>query len=70
MTYYVGTIDNTTKIVVGTYKVSVAAGSYKLISMRVKVGSAGKASWSSLVKITAEHQTSKIDAVKGIVKRT
>jgi hypothetical protein len=38
--------------------------------MKVKVGSSGKASWSSLVKVTSGHEPSKLDAVKGIIKRT
>src|SRR4029078_1852770 len=63
VTYLIGTGDYTTKIVNGNLTLSVPAGTGKLISMRVKVGSAGKASWSSLVQVTAEHQPSKVDAV-------
>jgi hypothetical protein len=70
VSYFVGVTDYTTKIVNGTYKFSLDPGTYKSISMKVKVGSAGKASWSSLVKVTAELQPTKVDAVKGVIKRT
>jgi hypothetical protein len=57
-TYLFGTVDDTSKIVSGNLSLTIAAGSYKYISLRVKVGSSGKASWSSLILITAVHQPS------------
>ncbi len=70
VSYFVGTSDYTTKVTNGTYTFSLASGAYKSLTMKVKVGSAGKASWSSLVKVTSGHEPSKLDAVKGIIKRT
>ena len=58
------------KVTNGTYTFSLASGAYKSLTMKVKVGATGKASWSSLVKVTSGHEPSKLDAVKGIVKRT
>ena len=69
VSYFVGVTDYTTKVTNGTYTFSLAPGSYKSITMKVKVGSAGKASWSSLVKVTSGHEPTKLDAVKGVVKR-
>jgi hypothetical protein len=37
--------------------------------MKVKVGKTGNASWSSLLTVTSNHQPSKQDAIKAIVKR-
>jgi hypothetical protein len=56
-------------VVNGTYTFSIAPGSYKTISMKVKVGKTGNASWSSLLTVTSNHQPSKQDAIKAIVKR-
>jgi hypothetical protein len=70
VSYFAGTTDYTTKVTNGTYTFSLASGSYKSLTMKVKVGSSGKASWSSLVKVTSGHESSKLDAIKGIVKRT
>jgi len=69
VSYYVGATDYTTKIVNGTYVFSVAPGAYKSITMKVKVGATGKASFSSLIKATSGHDSSKVDAVKGTIKR-
>ena len=70
VSYFVGTTDYTNKVTNGTYTFSLASGAYKSLTMKVKVGATGKASWSSLVKVTSGHEPSKLDAVKGIVKRT
>ena len=69
VSYFVGATDYTTKITNGTYTFSLASGAYKSITLKVKVGSAGKASFSSLIKATSGHDPSKLDAVKGTIKR-
>jgi sugar lactone lactonase YvrE len=69
VSYFAGITDYTTKVVNGTYTFSIAPGSYKTISMKVKVGKTGNASWSSLLTVTSNHQPSKQDAIKAIVKR-
>ena len=69
VSYFVGATDYTTKITNGTYTFSLAPGAYKSITMKVKVGSTGKASFSSLIKATSGHEQSKLDAVKGTIKR-
>jgi DNA-binding beta-propeller fold protein YncE len=69
VSYFAGITDYTTKVLNGTYTFSVPPGSYKTITMKVKVGNSGKASWSSSLTVTSSHQPSKQDAVKGIVKR-
>jgi sugar lactone lactonase YvrE len=70
VSYFVGITDYTTKVVNGTFTFSLPPGGYKTITMKVKVGSTGKASWSSLVSVTSSHQPTQQDAVKGIIKRT
>ena len=70
VTYYSGSTDFTTKVTGGTCVFSLAAGASKTITMRVRVGSKGLSSWSSLVKVTSGHDPTKVDAFKGVVKRT
>jgi streptogramin lyase len=70
VSYFAGITDYTTKVVNGTYTFSVAPGSYKTITMKVKVAKAGNNSWSSLLVVNSNHQPSKEDAVKAVVKRT
>jgi len=69
VSYYLGLTDYTSKIVNGTATFSLAPGAYKLITMKVKVGATGQASFSSQVKATSGHDSSKVDAVKGTIKR-
>jgi len=69
VSYFAGVTDYTTKIVNGTYTFSLSPGAYKTITMKVKVGAKGNASWSSLISVTSGHQPSQQDAVKGVVKR-
>ena len=67
--YFVGTTNITSKITAGTYKVNVPVGQYGLITLKVTVGTKAVASRSLLVKATADHETSRLDAVKAVVKR-
>jgi uncharacterized membrane protein len=67
--YAIGAADYTTKIVNGSYTFTLSPGQYKTITMKVTVKSSGSASWSSLVKVTSGHDSTKVDAVKGVIKR-
>jgi tripartite motif-containing protein 71 len=68
--YYAGTTNITSKVTGGTYKVNVPAAQYGLITLKVTVGTKAAASRSFLVKAWAEHETTRLDAVKAVVKRT
>jgi len=67
--YFVGAADYTTKVQNGSYTFTLSPGQYKTVTMRVSVKSSAGASWSSLVKVTSGHDPSKVDAVKGVVKK-
>jgi DNA-binding beta-propeller fold protein YncE len=67
--YFVGTTNITNKVTGGTYKVNVAAGQYGAIILKVMVGTKAVSSRSFLVKATADHETTRVDAVKAVVKR-
>ena len=69
VSYMVGAANYTTKVIGGNYSFTLSPGQYKSITMKVVVKSTGTASWSSLVKVTSGHDTSKVDAVKGVIKR-
>jgi sugar lactone lactonase YvrE len=69
VSYMVGAANYTTKVIAGNYSFTLSPGQYKSITMKVAVKSTGTNSWSSLVKVTSGHDTSKVDAVKGVVKR-
>jgi DNA-binding beta-propeller fold protein YncE len=69
VSYYSGTTNITSKVIGGTYKVTLDPGASIVIKMTVKVGSNAVTSRSLLVKTSADHETSKSDAVKAVVKR-
>jgi DNA-binding beta-propeller fold protein YncE len=69
VSYFVGTTNITNKVTGGTYKVNVAAGQYGAITLKVTVGTKAVTSRSFLVKATADHETTRVDAVKAVVKR-
>ena len=58
-----------TVLVNGTAVFSVAPGAYKSITAQIKVSSKGNTSFSTLIKATSGHDSSKVDAVKGTIKR-
>jgi hypothetical protein len=67
--YWIGTTSYTTKVTSGTLKFTLDPGEFKTLTLRVKVGSTGKSSASFLVKATSQHDATKVDAVKAVVKR-
>ena len=69
VSYFAGTTNITSKVTGGTYKVNVAAGQYGAITLKVTVGTKAVASRSFLVKAMADHETTRVDAVKAVVKR-
>jgi tripartite motif-containing protein 71 len=69
VTYFSGTTNITSKIVAGTYKISLAAAASVVLKMTVKVGSTAVTSRSILVKTSADHEPTRLDAVKAVVKR-
>jgi DNA-binding beta-propeller fold protein YncE len=69
VSYFAGTTNITSKVTGGTYKVNVAAGQYGAITLKVMVGTKAVTSRSFLVKATADHETTRVDAVKAVVKR-
>jgi DNA-binding beta-propeller fold protein YncE len=69
VTYFSGTTNITSKVVAGTYKISLAAAASVVLKMTVKVGSTAVTSRSILVKTSADHEPTKLDAVKAVVKR-
>jgi DNA-binding beta-propeller fold protein YncE len=69
VTYFSGTTNITSKVVAGTYKISLAAAASVVLKMTVKVGSTAVTSRSMLVKTSADHEPTKLDAVKAVVKR-
>ena len=69
VSYMVGAANYTAKVTGGNYSFTLSPGQTKSITMKVVVKSTGTASWSSLVKVTSGHDTSKVDAVKGVIKR-
>jgi DNA-binding beta-propeller fold protein YncE len=69
VTYFSGTTNITSKVVAGTYRLTLDVGQSIVLKMTVKVGSNAVASRSILVKTSADHQPSRLDAVKAVVKR-
>ncbi|TMK34598.1 MAG: hypothetical protein E6G58_11560, partial [Actinobacteria bacterium] len=69
VTYFSGTTNITSKVVAGTYKVSLGVGASVVLRMTVKVGSSAVVSRSILVTTSADHQPTRLDAVKAIVRR-
>ena len=69
VTYFSGTTNVTSKVVAGTYKISLAAAASVVLKMTVKVGSTAVTARSILVKTSADHEPSRLDAVKAVVKR-
>jgi hypothetical protein len=69
VTYFAGTTNITSKVVAGTYKISLAAAASVILKMTVKVGSTAVPARSILVKTSADHEPTRLDAVKAIVKR-
>jgi len=67
--YFSGTTNITSKVVAGTYRLTMDPGSSVVIKMTVKVGSNASTSHAIVVKTSADHETSKLDAVKAVVKR-
>ncbi len=69
VTYFAGTTNITSKVVAGTYKLTLGVGQSTVLKMTVKVGSTAVTSRSILVKTSADHEPTRLDAVKAIVKR-
>jgi DNA-binding beta-propeller fold protein YncE len=69
VTYFAGTTNITSKVVAGTYKITLDPAASVVIKMTVKVGSNASTSRAILIKTSADHETSKLDAVKAVVKR-
>jgi DNA-binding beta-propeller fold protein YncE len=69
VTYFAGTTNITSKVVAGTYKISLAAAASTVLRMTVKVGSTASTSRSILVTTSADHEPTRLDAVKAVVKR-
>jgi sugar lactone lactonase YvrE len=69
VTFFAGTTNITSKVVAGTYKVTLAVGQSTVLKMTVKVGSTAVTARSILVKTSADHEPTRLDAVKAIVKR-
>jgi tripartite motif-containing protein 71 len=67
--YFIGTTNITNRVTGGTYKVNVPVGQYGLITLKVTVGTKAAVSRSFLVTATADHQNTRLDAVKAAVKR-
>ena len=69
VSYFDGSTNITTAVKAGTCTFSLDHGQTHVITVKVKVGSSAAASKSILVKVTSGHDPSKVDAVKGVVKR-
>jgi len=69
VTYFSGTTNVTGKVVAGTYKISLGVGASVVLRMTVKVGLSAVVSRSILVKTSADHQPTRLDAGKAVVKR-
>ena len=69
VTYFAGTTNITSKVVAGTYKLTLGVGQSTVLKMTVKVGSTAVTARSILVKTSADHEPTRLDAVKAIVKR-
>jgi hypothetical protein len=69
VTYFAGTTNITSKVVAGTYKLTLGVGQSTVLKMTVKVGSTAVTARSILVKTSADHESTRLDAVKAIVKR-
>jgi hypothetical protein len=69
VTYLAGTTNITSKVVAGTYKLTLGVGQSTVLKMTVKVGSTAVTARSILVKTSADHEPTRLDAVKAIVKR-
>jgi tripartite motif-containing protein 71 len=69
VTYFSGTTNITSKVVAGTYKLSLGVGASLVLRMTVKVGSSAVVSRSILVTTSADHEPTRLDAVKAVVKR-
>ena len=69
VTYFAGTTNITSKVVAGTYKLTLDVGQSTVLRMTVKVGSTAVASRSILVTTSADHEPTRLDAVKAVVKR-
>jgi DNA-binding beta-propeller fold protein YncE len=69
VTYFAGTTNITSKVVAGTYKLTLGVGQSTVLRMTVKVGSTASTSRSILVTTSADHEPTRLDAVKAVVKR-
>jgi hypothetical protein len=69
VTYFSGTTNVTSKVVAGTYKISLGVAASVVLRMTVKVGSSAVTSRAMLVKTSADHEPTRLDAVKAVVKR-
>jgi DNA-binding beta-propeller fold protein YncE len=69
VTYFSGATNITSRVVAGTYKINLDPAASVLLKMTVKVGSTASTSRSILVKTSADHEPTRLDAVKAVVKR-
>jgi hypothetical protein len=70
VTYYSGATNITTKVVDGSYKLTLDPGASKSLTVKVKVGASAKPSLSLVITLTSTHEPSKLDAVKAIAKKS
>jgi len=66
--YYDGTASVTTKVTAGTYSVSLDPGAYKILTVKITVGSSAAAKRAFLITVSAAHDPTKVDAVKAVAK--
>jgi streptogramin lyase len=69
VTYFSGTTNITGRVVAGTYRITLDVAASTVLRMTVKVGSTAVTSRSILVTTSADHEPTRLDAVKAVVKR-
>jgi sugar lactone lactonase YvrE len=69
VSYWIGTVPYTSQVTAGTLTMTLSPGQYKILTLRVTVGTTGHDSASFVVKATSQHDPTKADAVKAAVKR-
>ncbi len=69
VSYFDGSSNITSAVKAGTVNFDLNGGAYKVITVKVKVGSSASASKSLLIKVTSGHDPTKVDAVKAVVKK-
>jgi DNA-binding beta-propeller fold protein YncE len=70
VTYLIGTTDVTAKVKAGTYQFPLGKGQTKLLTVRVAVSKAKATSKTISVTVKSVHDTTKVDVVKAVAKRT